>query len=118
MPEQLSNSLFVIQSEADTNDQSRQNALVMEYIEVSGTVTSNLWTAEVPTGLGEVVGVIGLGYMSTFAAGDACGGLSTDGVITTNAVTVRATTVSIGDGALIVRMLVVGRKSSTVLSLG
>ena len=116
MAEQLSNSLFVLQTEADTNDQSRQGALVAEYIQVSGTVTTNLWTAEVPTGLGEVLGVIGLGYMGTFASGDTMHGLSTDGVIASSAVTVRATTVSIGDGALVVRMLVVGRKSSTVLS--
>jgi len=119
MPSNLSNSNFALLTEAATNDVSREGTLLLEYFEVSNfAVATNLGTAEVPTNLGEVLGVIGIGYISTFATGDTIHGFSTDGVITSGKVTVRATTVSLGDGSYVVRGFLVGRKSSTTLSLG
>lgn len=112
----LSYSQFPLLPLAATNDGFRPGSLILEYFEVDLTVSSNLGEAEVPTALGSVIGVISLGFMGTFAAGDTMHGMSTDCVITTGAVTVRATTVSISDGALTVRGFLVGTKSETALS--
>lgn len=116
MSEQLSFSKFAIIPIASINDGDRPGTLLLEYFQVALTVASNLGEAEVPTTLGEVLGVIPLGYMGTFDTGDTIHGMSTDGVITSSAVTVRATTVSIADGSLIVRGFLVGKKSETALS--
>ena len=116
MAEQLSFSQFPLLPLASTNDAFRPGALILEYFEVALTVSTNVATAEVPTQLGNVIGVIGLGYMSTFDTGDLLHGLSTDGVITTGAVTVRGTTVSVSDGSLTTRGFLVGTKTETALS--
>lgn len=116
MAENLSYGQFPLLPIASTNDAFRPGALILEYFQVSLTVSSNLGTAEVPTALGEVLGVIGLGFLSTFDTGDTIHGFSTDGVISTSAVTIRATTVSLADGSYTVRGFLVGKKSETALS--
>lgn len=117
MPEQaLSFQTFpFLQPEAVNNDAHRPGTLLAEYHKVTFTVSSNIAEAEVPTALGEVLGVIGLGLMGTFATGDMMHGMGTDGTISSDAVTVRFTTVSIGDGSFVANLLLVGTKSSTVL---
>ena len=113
MPENLNYGLFTLKNEAVENDAHRPGTHYLEYFQVALTVTTNLATAEVPTSLDEVIGVIGLGFMSTFAAGDVLNGLCTDGVITSSAVTVRGVTASIADGALSTRGYLVGTKRDT-----
>ena len=116
MAEQLSFSQFPLLPLASTNDAFRPGALLLEYFEVALTVDTNVATAEVPTKLGKVLGVLPLGFMDTFDTGDIMHGLCTDGIITSDAVTIRATTVSISNGSLTTRGFLVGTKSETVLS--
>lgn len=116
MAEQLSFSQFAMIPIASENDWNRPGTLIWEYFQATLVVSSNLGEVEVPTNLGEVLGVVSLGFMSTFAAGDTAHGLSTDGVISTSAVTVRGTTVSLADGSYTIHGFLVGKKSDTVLS--
>lgn len=113
----LNYGLFALQPEAVINDSHRDGTIVLEYFDIDDfTVSTNLGTAEVPTTLSEVLGVIGLGFVSTFDTGDTIHGFSTDGVITTGAVTIRATTVSLADAAYRVRGFLVGKRiAETVL---
>lgn len=68
--------------------------LVREYHEEVIAISSNTGDAEVSTDLDEVLGVEAIGYCDEFNSGDSLVSLSTDGVITTGAVTVRAVTAS------------------------
>ena len=116
MAENLSFGKFPLIPIASENDSDRPGSLILEYFQVSVTIGTNTGDVEVPTTLGEVVGVISLCYASTFDTGDALDSMTTDGVITSSAVTVRCKTTSISDGALTVRGFLVGKKSETVLS--
>lgn len=114
----LSYNIFPILPEVATNDSNREGSLMLEYFQVAVDVNTDVATAEVPTVLGEVLGVISLGYTSLFDTGDIVSGFATDGVITDDKVTIRATTVSIANGTakFITRGFLVGKKSTTVLS--
>lgn len=112
----LSYNIFPILPEVATNDSNREGSLMLEYFQTTVTIATNAGDVEVPTALGEVLGVINLGYSSVFAAGDMINSVTTDGVISSGAVTVRYSTTSIADGALTVRGFLVGKKSTTVLS--
>lgn len=68
--------------------------LVREYKEVTIAIASNTGDAEVPTVLDEVLGIEPIGYCDEFSSGDSLTSLSTDGVITAGAITVRAVTAS------------------------
>lgn len=116
MPVNLNYGLFAIQPEAVINDSHRDGTILMEYFQVAVTIGTNTGDVEVPTTLAEVLGVVPLSFSSVFAAGDAVTNYTTDGVITTGAVTVRVNSVSIADGALTIRGFLVGRgKTPTVL---
>ena len=91
----------------------REDELVFEFHPlVEFTISTNTDDLEVETTLDEVVGLVSLGDMSVFGAGDSIAGLNTDGVITTGAVTVRVVTVSVADGAFSTSFFLVGRKKS------
>ncbi len=112
----LNYGLFALQPEAVINDSYRDGAILKEYFEVDVTIATNTGDVEVPTTLAEVLGVENLCYSSVFAAGDAILNMTTDGVITSNAVTVRVNTASIPDGALRIRGFLVGKgKTATVI---
>lgn len=116
MSEHLSYGVFALQPEAVINDSHRDGTLLKEYFQASVTIGTNTGDVEVPTTLGEVLGVENLCYSSVFAAGDALTNMTTDGVIASGAVTVRVNTVSIADGALVIRGFLVGRgKTQTVI---
>lgn len=116
MAEQLSFGKFPLVPIASQNDGDRPGTLQLEYFQVAVTIGTNTGDVEVPTTLGEVLGVINLSYSSVFAAGDSLNNMTTDGVITSDAVTVRVNTTSIADGALTIRGFLVGKKAETVLS--
>ena len=116
MPENLAYNIFPLINEASLNENSRPGSLMLEYFEVSVTIGTNTGDVEVPTALGEVIGLIPLCYSDLFEAGDAITNCTTDGVITTGAVTVRVNSVSIADGAHVIRGFLVGKKAKTVLS--
>jgi hypothetical protein len=116
MPESLSYNKFALIPVALENDADRPGSLLMEYFEVSVTIGTNTGDVEVPTTLGEVLGIIPFHSSSVFAAGDSINNYTTDGVITTGAVTVRVNTTSIADGALVIKGFLIGRKAFTVLS--
>jgi len=118
MPGTQSMNIFPLLNEFSTNDQSRPGTQLLEYFQVDVTIAINTGDVEVPTNLGSVLGVINLNYSSVFAAGDAIDAITTDGVITSGAVTVRVKTTSIADGSLTIRGYLVGTKSETQLSLG
>lgn len=109
-------NLFPLLPASSTNEMSRPGQLFLEYFQVSDTVATLAWEKEVPTSLGAVLGVIGLGYTDVFGAGDYVGAMTTDGVITTGAVTVRSLMVDIGDVAVVGRGFLVGTKSDTALT--
>lgn len=112
----LDYGLFALQPEAVINDSHRDGTILLEYFQVAVTISTNTGDVEVPTALSEVLGVIPFSFSSVFAAGDSINNYTTDGVITTGAVTVRVNTTSIADGALTIRGFLVGRgKSQTVL---
>lgn len=111
----LSYNIFPLKNEVNENDAYREGSLLKEYFEVAVTIATNAGDVEVPTELDEVLGVESLGYSSTFAAGDMINSVTTDGVITSGAVTVRYSTTSIADGALTVRGFLIGkRKMSSI----
>lgn len=118
MATQLSFGKFPLIPVAAKNEGERPGTLTLEYFEVDVTIGTNTGDVEVPTSLGEVLGLIPLCYSSVFASGDSVNNYTTDGVITTGAVTVRVNSTSIGDGALRIRGFLVGKPSETVLSLG
>jgi hypothetical protein len=116
MPTNLSYGLFALQPEAVINDSYRDGTILKEYFEVNVPIVTNTGDVEVPTTLAEVLGVENLCYSSVFAAGDALANMTTDGVITAGAVTVRVNSVSIADGALKIRGFLVGKgKSQTII---
>lgn len=116
MPTNLSYGQFAMHPEAVKNDSYRDGTVILEYFQVAVTIATNTGDVEVPTNLTEVLGVLPLHYSSVFAAGDSVNNYTTDGVITTGAVTVRVNTTSIPDGALTIRGFLVGKgKSETVL---
>lgn len=115
MAENLSFNLFALIPEASNNENTRPGTLMLEYVQFGLVVDTNFGTAEVPTSLGTVLGIIPLGFSSTFASGDSIHGLTTDGVITTGAISVQATTVSLANATYTTRALIVGYKSDTVL---
>jgi hypothetical protein len=89
----------------------REDELCWEFHEkVAFTISTNTGDAEVPTSLDEVVGIVPLFDMDTFASGDSITAFGTDGVITSSAVTVRIVTVLIDNGAFSSSLFVVGRK--------
>lgn len=117
MPTQLSYGLFPLLNEAAINENTRPGTIMLEYFQVDITIATNEGTAEVPTVLEEVLGVLDLGYVST-AGSDPTDTvkLVTDGTITTNAVTVAAKSVDIANGDITVRGFLVGRtRSQTAL---
>jgi len=117
MAENLSFSQFAMIPIASENDWNRPGTLIWEYFQVSVTIGTNTGDVEVPTALGEVIGLVPLCFSDLFEAGDAITNYTTDGVITTGAVTVRVNSVSIADGAHVIRGWLVGRKSPTVITL-
>lgn len=110
MSENLRYDFFPINNEVNQNDAYREGAMIFEYVQFSVTIGTNTGDAEVPTNLDEVLGFLPLGYSSVFAAGDSVNNYTTDGEITTGAVTVRVNTTSIADGALTCRGFLVGRR--------
>jgi hypothetical protein len=116
MPENLSYGIFPLLNEANTNETARPGQLYLEYFEVVATISSNAADVEIPTSLSSIKGVLNLCFMSIFATGDILNNMTTDGVITDGAVTVRIATTSIADGALTIRGFLVGdKKASTIL---
>lgn len=115
MAENLSNFHYPLHNEAQTNDQSRPGDLIFEYHEETFTIATNTADLEVPTTLGKVLMVIPGGFASVFATGDFINDLTSDGVITTGAVTIRINTTSVADGAFTTRFFLVGYKSPTIL---
>lgn len=108
---------FPLLPETSVNENTRPGILILEYFQVAVTISSNAGDVEVPTALGEVKGVINLGFIDEFDTGDAVTSVTTDGIISTSAVTVRYTTASITNGAKVVRGFLVGTKSAgTALS--
>ena len=116
MADNLSYELFPIIPEASINETARPGQLFLEYVQFSVTIATNTGDAEVPTKLGSVLGFIPLSFSSVFASGDSVNNYTTDGVVTTGAVTVRVNSTSIADGALICRGFLVGTKSPTALT--
>ena len=116
MAEQLSWNKFALVPIAQLNDGDRPGTLILEYVEAVVTIGTNTGDVEVPTTLGSVIGFIPLCFSSVFAAGDSVNNYTTDGVITTSAVTVRVNSTSIDNGALTIRGFLVGTKAETVLS--
>jgi len=117
MPMDLSFQLFPLLTEASVNENTRPGALMLEYFQAVVTIGTNTGDAEIPTLLGEVLGIIPLSFNDTFGAGDNLTSVTTDAVITSGAITVRAVTVSIADGPATLRGFIVGRKAETVLSV-
>ena len=116
MASNLNYGLFAVQPEAVINDSYRDGTVLLEYFEVDVTIATNTGDVEVPTTLAEVLGILPLCFSSVFAAGDSINNYTTDGVITTGAVTVRVNTTSIADGALRIKGFLVGKgKTATVI---
>lgn len=117
MPVDLNFSLFPLINEAAKNEQSRPGTLMLEYFQGSITLSTNEGTVEIPTQLEEVLGLIDLSFLSGGLADTTdTMKLSTDGVISSDAVTVAALSEAIADGAVTVRGFLVGRtKARTVL---
>jgi hypothetical protein len=116
MPTNLNYGLFAVQPEAVINDSHRDGTVLLEYFEVDVTIGTNTGDVEIPTTLAEVLGVIPFCFSSVFASGDSINNYTTDGVISTGAVTVRVNTTSIADGALRIKGFLVGKgKSATVI---
>lgn len=117
MPVDLNFALYPLISEAAKNEQSRPGTLMLEYFEADITLSTNEGSVEVPTQMQEVLMLLDGSFLS--------GGLSdltdtmklsTDGIITSGAVTVAALSEAIADGAVTVRGFLVGRtKAQTVL---
>ncbi len=118
MAENLSFGQFAMIPIASENDWNRPGTLIWEYFQVDVTINTNTGDVEIPTALGDVIGVVPLNFSSVFDTGDAVTNYTTDGVITTGAVTVRVNSVSIADGALTIRGFLIGHKSTTVITLG
>ncbi len=118
MAENLSYELFPIIPEASINETARPGMLYLEYVQFDVTIATNTGDAEVPTQLDSVLGFVPLSFSSVFAAGDSVNNYTTDGVVTSGAVTIRVNTTSIADGSLTLRGFLVGTKSPTALSLG
>jgi hypothetical protein len=95
----MSYSKFYPINSADFTSDIRADAVLLEYKEVSITVASATATVEVPTEFDEVLGVFSTnGYT-----------LTTDGVVTTGAVTVSVyDKIPIGDGAKTLKLFVHG----------
>lgn len=113
----LSYGKFALSPNADTNDIARPGAIQFEYVQVNVTIATNTGDVEIPTTLGEVLGFVPLSFSSVFAAGDSVNSYTTDGVVTSGAVTVRVTTTSIADGTLTIRGFLVGTDASTRITL-
>ncbi len=112
----ISFEMFPLLTEAAINENTRPGTLMLEYFEAIATIATNAADVEVPTKLNEVLGVISANFSSVFAAADAIDSTTTDGVISSSAVTVRLKTSSIADGALTIRGFLIGRtKSVTTL---
>jgi hypothetical protein len=118
MATQLSFGRFPLINEAAKNEADRPGTLMLEYFEASFTISSLESTAEVPTTLGEVLGVISLNFIAAASDPTDVYTLLTDGVITTGAVTVNLKALDIADGAITVKGFLVGKKAETVLTLG
>ena len=112
MPTNNSFNLFALIPEAANNENTRPGIHLLEYFQVVVTIATNTGDVEVPTMLDDCLGVISLSYSSVFDTGDALDSVSTDGAITTAAVTVRAKTTSIANGSLTIRGYLVGTKRS------
>lgn len=117
MAENLNYNFFPLKNEVNENDAYREGSLILEYFQVAVTIGTNTGDVEIPTELDEVLMVIPGGYSSVFAAGDAVTNMTTDGVITTGAVTVRVNSVSIADGSLTVRGFLVGKRKMSAVSV-
>lgn len=116
MPVNQSYNLFGLIPEAANNENSRPGIHLLEFFQIVVTINTNTGDVEVPTMLDDCLGVISLSYSSVFDTGDFLNSITTDGVITTAAVTVRASTTSIANGSLTIRGYLVGTKrSDTVL---
>lgn len=101
--------LYMLKSYDYMLDQ-REDELFWEFKEVSITITTNTGQAEVPTSLGEVVGLVPLEFLdTTIAASTDRVQLSTDGVITSGAITVNANTNGLANGAHTFRFFIVGK---------
>ena len=109
---------FILNPAGSIADTNRNGSVVIEMKKIAFTVASNVAEAEVPTALGEVIGVQGLGIMSTFDTGDLASAMVSDGVITDGKVTVRFGTTSIADGTLTMPVFVYGYAKETPISLG
>ena len=118
MPQNLSYDIFPLIPEAASNDTGRPGTLLAERQKVAFTIASLAGDAEVPTQLGEVFGVIPLSKLADLSLGTGTASitsLTTDGIITSGAVTVRAKVVGLTDGSYPLEMLVIGKKAETVL---
>ena len=118
MPQNLSYDIFPLIPEAASNDTGRPGTILVERQKVAFTIASLAGDAEVPTGLGEVFGVIPMSKLAdlSLASGTASvTSLTTDGVVTNGAVTVRAKVVGISDGSCPLEMLLLGKKADTAI---
>lgn len=119
MAENLSYDIFPLIPEAASNDSSRPGSILAERKKVAFTIASLAGDAEVPTSLGEIIGVIPIGRLADLSLGSGTASitsLTTDGVIADGAVTVRAKVVGLANGDYPIDMLLLGAKKETVLS--
>lgn len=89
-------------------------ALIWEYHQESVTISTNEGTAEIPTELGEVIGLVPLNYIAAASDPTDTYTILTDGVITSSAVTVNVKSIDIADGATTFRFFLIGKKARTV----
>lgn len=117
MPVDLNFSIFPLISEAAKNEQSRPGTLMLEYFQASVSISTNEGTVEVPTQLEECLGVLDLGFLSEGLSDPSDTiKLNTDGIISSNAVTVAAVSLDISNTTLSIRGFLLGRtKAQTVL---
>jgi hypothetical protein len=113
----LSFDTFALLNEHSTNDAFRPGTLLFEYHEESITITSSEGTAEIPTKLGEVLGLIDLNYVAVADDPTDSIQLLTDGVIASDAVTVNLLSAAVADGATKVRFFLVGTRSESQISV-
>jgi len=117
MSESLSFNKFALVPLANLNNADTPGALILEPFSINITIATNEGTVEVPTTLGEVVGLLDLSSMSSCADPTDSIKLMTDNVITDGAVTVTAKTSDIADGSITIKGIFVGKKSQTILDL-
>lgn len=113
----LSFDIFALKNEFSENDAFRPGTLLLEYHQESITISTNEGTAEIPTRLDSVLGLIDLNYIVLADDPTDSIELKTDGVIASNAVTVNLLSAAVADGATTVRFFLVGTRTETQVTI-